>query len=87
MRASVPDLIMLQAVWFALRDVGALPADERQLGLDRAAILIERHAGALVARFHDGSMPATITELIADARQALEHACGGGDARQATAAR
>ena len=36
LRDSVPDLIMLQAVWFALEHLGELGAGERALGLDRA---------------------------------------------------
>lgn len=71
MRDSVPDVIMLQAVWFALRDLGRLPAAERALGLDRAEVLIQRHAATLQRRFTDTPMPRTMRELIADARDAL----------------
>lgn len=87
LRASVPDLIMLQAVWFALRDLGELPADERQLGLDRAEILIERHAAALRERFDGATMPVAMAELIEDARGTLRSARGegGGDDQPAAA--
>lgn len=72
MRDSVPDLIMLQAVWFALQQVEHLDPDERSLGLDRAEVLIDRHAGALERRWGGEPLPEGCRELIADARQALE---------------
>ena len=43
LKASVPDLIQLQAVWFALQHLDDLPPDERALGRDRAGVLITRH--------------------------------------------
>jgi hypothetical protein len=67
LKASVPDLVMLQAVWFALQHLGDLPTDERALGIDRAQVLIERHAEALEQRFADQPMPEQIRELIDDA--------------------
>jgi hypothetical protein len=76
MRASVPDIIMLQAVWFALRGLNDLPPDERALGLDRAEVLIERHQTALQQRFPDHTLPAAIRDLIHDAREALAAARG-----------
>ena len=73
-RESVPDIIMLQAVWFALKDMDGLTAAERALGLDRAEVLIDRHAGALNRRWAgDAStpMPRQLQELIDDARSRL----------------
>ena len=75
MRESVPDIIMLQAVWFALKDMDGLTATERALGLDRAEVLIDKHADALNRRWAgDGStpMPRQLQELIDDARNRLE---------------
>lgn len=74
LRASVADLIGLQAVWFALTHLGALPADERALGISRAGVLIERHAAALCRCFGEDGLPAQAAELVADARAALAEA-------------
>jgi len=74
MRKSVPDIIMLQAVWFAMKDMDGLAPAERALGLDRAEVLIDKHAGALHRRWAgDGStpMPQKLQELIDDARSQL----------------
>lgn len=83
LRESVADLIGLQAVWFALSNLGTLPADERSLGLTRAGVLIDRHEAALRRRFEPEGLPDLAEELIADARAALS-AARGGDAGQAT---
>ena len=74
-RETAPDLIMLQAVWLALRHLGDLSPDERALGLDRAEILIERHAARLRARYAEGG-PDTegVEALIADAEAELSRA-------------
>ncbi|MCX5658294.1 MAG: hypothetical protein NTW19_01060 [Planctomycetota bacterium] len=74
LRSSVPDLIMLQAVWFALQNLDALEHSERALGLDRAEILIEKHAGALSSRWSAETMPEHVRSLIDDARNALNSA-------------
>lgn len=70
MRESVVDIIMLQAVWFALQHLQELTAAERALGVDRAGVLIEKHASALRQRWHD-AMPTGIEELIIDATREL----------------
>lgn len=77
MRESVPDIIMLQAVWFALKDMDGLTTTEHALGLDRAEVLIDKHADALNRRWAgDGStpMPPQLQELIDDARSQLAEA-------------
>lgn len=71
MRDSVADIIALQAVWFALQHVDELGADEKALGLARAEVLIEKHAGAVAERWRGGEMPTELTLLITDAREAL----------------
>lgn len=76
-KASVSDIIMLQAVWFALREVEGLSPEQRALGVDRAGLLIERHAGALRRRWGDREMPEALTELIAEAESAWTEAGGG----------
>lgn len=69
MKASVPDIIMLQAVWFALQDLSELPADQRALGIDRAAVLIERHRSAIERRWRRDAWPGTLSELVRDVEQ------------------
>lgn len=71
LRDSVGDIIQLQAVWFALQHLDELPPQERALGLDKAEVLIDRHAAALRQRFAGEPMPELIQELIDDAQQAL----------------
>ena len=72
LRAAVPDLIMLQAVWFALQHLHELPDPaERALGFDRAQILIDRHEAALRDRWAHATLPDAVAELCRDARQAL----------------
>ena len=70
-RDSVPDLIMLQAVWFALQHMDELDPEQRAVGLDRAHVLIDRHASALRDRWAGRSMPEQLEELVRDARNQL----------------
>ena len=65
-RASVTDVITLQAVWFALGQLEELGDAERALGLDRAGVLIDRHAGAIRKRFGDTPMPEDMVSLLDD---------------------
>lgn len=69
-RAAVGPIVGLQAVAFALGELGTLPPDERALGLDRAAVLIRQHADALAGLWSGQALPAEIAALIADARAA-----------------
>jgi hypothetical protein len=78
MRASVADIIMLQAVWFSLGHMDDLTAEQRALGLDRAAVLIDKHASALETRWA-AAMPDAMRELIADAREQLKKAKNPGE--------
>lgn len=76
LRASVPDIIMLQAVWFALQDLHGLDAEQRAVGIDRAALLIDRHGEALAARWGP-AMPPLLREVLEDARRQLAAVSGG----------
>ncbi len=69
LRQSVPDLIMLQAVWFALQHMDELSAEQQALGLDRAGVLIDQHAGVLRSRWAPDPLPQRIEELILDAQK------------------
>lgn len=71
MRDSVADVITLQAVWFSLQHLDELDPQQRQVGLDRAGVLIDRSAAAIAARYPEG-VPALMAELIGDARAARE---------------
>ena len=76
MRDSVPDVIMLQAIWFALQQVDELSPAERALGLDRAEVLFDKHAAAMRRRWAGHVMPEELMQLIEDARQQLAHVRG-----------
>ncbi len=76
MRASVPDIVMLQAVTFALGELDHVPLDQRNLGLDRAALLIEHHAKQLQTRWPEGSIHPELQQLINDAQHAWQQAAG-----------
>lgn len=76
LRDAVPDLIMLQAVWFALQHLDELSSDQRALGIDRAGVLIERHERQLRQRWGDEPLPPAIEALIADAKRQLEKVMG-----------
>jgi hypothetical protein len=71
LRDSVPDIIMLQAVWFALQHLDELDVPERALGIDRAEVLIERHRAALEARWQCQGLPGLVHELVDDALRQL----------------
>ncbi|MCK4873144.1 MAG: hypothetical protein KAS72_10500 [Phycisphaerales bacterium] len=73
-KASVAPIIDLQAVTMALGQLDDLPDDERALGLDKAEILIRRDASVLGEIWRDAPLPAKLTELLDDARQALRQA-------------
>ena len=73
-RRSVPDIIQLQAVWFALGELADLPREQQSLGLDRAEVMIDRHATAIEGRWAGQPLPEGLDELIADARSALKKA-------------
>ncbi len=77
LRETVADIIMLQAVCLALRDLNDLPDDQRALGLDRAAVLIEKHTAAIQSRTWPEGLPQALQELIRDAHQALTQARQG----------
>jgi hypothetical protein len=77
LRDSISDIIMLQAVWFALHHLDELDPEQCALGIDRAEVLIDKHAGALASRWADEPMPDTMHELIDDARAKLQAVSDG----------
>jgi hypothetical protein len=73
-KAAVPDIVALQAVAMALGEAGQLDAEQRALGLDRARLLVEKHAGHLTALFTPAALHPMLAELIADAEAAIAQA-------------
>jgi len=71
-RQSVTDIITLQAVWFALRQMDALDPAEQALGLDRAGVLIARHSDAIRSRFSGHTLPEGLQSLLNDVDEAYE---------------
>jgi hypothetical protein len=77
-RDSVVPIINLQAVTFALRELGDLPAVDRPYGRDRAEVLIREHAGLLNAAWRGIPMAETLIEIVDDARTALDRSIYAG---------
>ena len=77
-RACVPAVINLQAVTFALADLGELPVEERPLGRDKAEMIIRDNAGKVREPFRGVEMPDSRAEICADARAALEASVWAG---------
>jgi len=70
-RESVTSVINLQAVTFALGDLGQLPAHERSLARDKAEMLIADAAGTLRRVWFGAPMPESLLEMLDDARATL----------------
>ncbi|MHC4994657.1 MAG: hypothetical protein ACYTGQ_06330 [Planctomycetota bacterium] len=70
-KAVVPDIIGLQAVCMALGEADQLEPDQRALGLDRARILVEKHAAHIAERFEGQDVPSGLGALVADAHAAI----------------
>ncbi|MEM1211415.1 MAG: hypothetical protein AAGI68_03870 [Planctomycetota bacterium] len=78
LKASVVDVITLQAVCCALGELEELNAEQRALGRDRAGVLVERHAGALRRKWVGADMPGALVELMEEAELAVRAARDGG---------
>lgn len=72
-RAIVP-VIELQAVTFAMADIGTLPHGDRAMAVDRAGVLVERNQRVLAGIWDEGRRPPGVTELLQDAWGAVEAA-------------
>jgi hypothetical protein len=71
-RASVPSVINLQAVTFALADLAQVEPADRPHARDKAEVLIRQSARALQEAWRGVPMPASLLEMADDARTALE---------------
>lgn len=69
-RRSVPAIINLQAVTFALDELDTLPAVHRPYARDKAETLIDEHAAALEGIWESSEMPEMVVEAL--------HAAAGG---------
>ncbi|MEL7472178.1 MAG: hypothetical protein AAGK04_02590 [Planctomycetota bacterium] len=73
-REAVAPIIGLQAITSALRELHALPDDERSLGLDRAEMQIRSDAATLHEIWRGEPLPEALVEILDDARDALVEA-------------
>jgi hypothetical protein len=77
-RQSVAPAIAMHAIAMALADLARLEHEDRPLAMDRAEMAIREHAAALNAAWRAEPMPASLTELIDEARLAFESALHEG---------
>jgi hypothetical protein len=71
-RQSVPAIIHLQAVTFALDELDQLPSSEQPYAHDMASVMIDDNVSTLESIWADAESPQSIKEVIADARDALK---------------
>lgn len=76
-RRAITPVIELQAVVFALADIGTLPEGERAVAVDRAGLLVERNGRVLAGIWGEGAMPSGVVDLLADAWSAVGTARAG----------
>lgn len=77
-QAAVPHVIELQAVIFALHELGRVARADRPVARDRAAVLVRRAAGALRELWGSEPLPGSLLELFHDATRALEFSIYAG---------
>ncbi|MEE2720097.1 MAG: hypothetical protein VX727_09965 [Planctomycetota bacterium] len=70
-RASIPSLVTLQAVVFALGEFDRLDEDERPVALDRSEVLVDEARTQLEECWPDG-LPEVLADAITDARDAVD---------------
>jgi hypothetical protein len=84
-RDSVPAVIALQAICFALSEIHRLPTDERLLGIERAEYIVRERSTELDKLWRGHPMPEAMLDLLTDARQAIQHASTLGTGYRAAA--
>jgi hypothetical protein len=77
-RASIPEVVSLQAITFALGDLAQLPAADRPLARDRADLGVTAAASKLDEIWRGEEMPESVLEIAADARRSVEQAVYAG---------
>ncbi|QDU72345.1 hypothetical protein [Mucisphaera calidilacus] len=70
-RRATPDLISLQAIWFALQHLHELPPEQQALGRDRAAVQIASSTRNLNQLWSPEPLPENVASLVEDAQSAL----------------
>lgn len=70
-RQSVPAIINLQAVTFALNELDRLPARHRAYARDKAEVLIDENAAELERIWADGDLPEMVLGVLDDAADAF----------------
>lgn len=75
---SVPEIIRLQAVTHALKELWTLADTEQPLARDRAAVTVTRAASALDSLWRGEPMPDAILDILDEARRALDRAAWTG---------
>ena len=73
-RDSVPAVIALQSITFALSEIHRLPTDERLLGIERADYTVRERSTELDALWRGYPMPDGMLDLLTDARHAVQFA-------------
>ncbi len=84
-RDSVPAVIALQAICFALSEIHRLPTDERLLGIERAEYIVRERSVELDRLWRGYPMPDAMLDLLTDARHAVQHASTLGTEYRAAA--
>ncbi|MAB71850.1 MAG: hypothetical protein CMJ54_05035 [Planctomycetaceae bacterium] len=77
-RESIPEVIRLQAITFALAELDRIEVPDRGLARDRAAIGVEEASARLDDLWSGVSMPAALLDIASDASLALEAAVYAG---------
>ena len=77
-RASIPEVVTLQSITFALGDLASLATVDRSIARDRADLAVTESSGRLDEAWRGLEMPPALLEVAADARQAVQLAVYAG---------
>ena len=71
-RASIPEIVTLQSVTFALGDLESLDQVDRSIARDRADLAVTESCGRLDGVWRGLEMPPGLLEVASDARRAVQ---------------
>lgn len=77
-RSSIPEIIALQSITFALAELERIPVADRSIARDRADLGVGHAAQRLDEIWRGIEMPEGLLEIAEDARRAVEHAVYAG---------
>ncbi|MAD19424.1 MAG: hypothetical protein CMJ52_04280 [Planctomycetaceae bacterium] len=77
-RASIPEVIRLQSITFALAELDRIDVPDRGLARDRASIGVEEASSRLDELWSGVPMPEALLDIASDASSALERAVYAG---------